>query len=410
MTRKRRPRRPALRGLVARFFALVVGAAVAAGLIVAMQVPVLHRAATVHVTLGTIAASSSTASSLSWPAEGSAALVIPSLGVQKSWRNQVVPIASLTKMMTAYVVLQKMPLSIGQTGPCVTVSSDDVATYQLLTKEDQSSVVVVAGESLCEIDLLNGILVHSASNYAVLLANLVAGSTTAFVALMNRTAASLGLTGTSYADVSGVDPGSVSTALDQARLAVLLMRSPLIRSIVDQASVTLPVAGTVESFTPYVGTNNVIGVKSGRTSEAGGCDVLAMTFRLGSKTKTLYAVVLGQEGGNLLGPAGSAALSLARSALESQLPHSHEFLHTKSLGNIGWGARRVSFGVSANSQVSWSHSQRILRVSLQMKRLKSAIHQGETVGWLIVHAATTRRLALTAQGNASPLSLWQRLR
>jgi hypothetical protein len=45
-----------------------------------------------------------------------------------------------------------------------------------------------------------------------------------------------------------------------------------------------------------------------------------------------------------------------------------------------------------------------------MKRLKSAIHQGETVGWLIVHAATTRRLALTAQGNASPLSLWQRLR
>lgn len=409
MTRQRRPRRPALRGLVARFFALLVGAVVAAGLIVGVQVPLMHRAATARVTLGTIAASSSSVSSISWPAQGSAALVIPSLGVAKSWRNQVMPIASLTKMMTAYVVLQKLPLSIGQTGPCLTVSSEDVATYQLLTKEDQSSVVVEAGESLCEIDLLNGILVHSASNYAVLLANLVAGSTTAFVALMNRTAVSLGLSGTTYVDVSGVDPGSVSTALDQARLAVLLMQSPLFRSIVDQASVTLPVAGTVDSFTPYVGTNNVIGVKSGRTSEAGGCDVMAMTFRLGAKTETLYAVVLGQEGGNLLGPAGSAALALARSALASQLPHSHEFLSTKSLGTIGWGARRVSFGVSVNSEVSWSHSQRLLRVNVHMKRLTGAIHQGETVGWLIVHATSTRRLTLRAQGSASPLTLWQRL-
>jgi D-alanyl-D-alanine carboxypeptidase (penicillin-binding protein 5/6) len=409
VTRQRRPRRPALRGLVARFFALLVGAVVAAGLIVGVQVPLMHRAATARVTLGTIAASSSSVSSISWPAQGSAALVIPSLGVAKSWRNQVMPIASLTKMMTAYVVLQKLPLSIGQTGPCLTVSSEDVATYQLLTKEDQSSVVVEAGESLCEIDLLNGILVHSASNYAVLLANLVAGSTTAFVALMNRTAVSLGLSGTTYVDVSGVDPGSVSTALDQARLAVLLMQSPLFRSIVDQASVTLPVAGTVDSFTPYVGTNNVIGVKSGRTSEAGGCDVMAMTFRLGAKTETLYAVVLGQEGGNLLGPAGSAALALARSALASQLPHSHEFLSTKSLGTIGWGARRVSFGVSVNSEVSWSHSQRLLRVNVHMKRLTGAIHQGETVGWLIVHATSTRRLTLRAQGSASPLTLWQRL-
>jgi D-alanyl-D-alanine carboxypeptidase (penicillin-binding protein 5/6) len=388
---------------------LLVGAVVAAGLIVGVQVPLMHRAATARVTLGTIAASSSSVSSISWPAQGSAALVIPSLGVAKSWRNQVMPIASLTKMMTAYVVLQKLPLSIGQTGPCLTVSSEDVATYQLLTKEDQSSVVVEAGESLCEIDLLNGILVHSASNYAVLLANLVAGSTTAFVALMNRTAVSLGLSGTTYVDVSGVDPGSVSTALDQARLAVLLMQSPLFRSIVDQASVTLPVAGTVDSFTPYVGTNNVIGVKSGRTSEAGGCDVMAMTFRLGAKTETLYAVVLGQEGGNLLGPAGSAALALARSALASQLPHSHEFLSTKSLGTIGWGARRVSFGVSVNSEVSWSHSQRLLRVNVHMKRITGAIHQGETVGWLIVHATSTRRLTLRAQGSASPLTLWQRL-
>jgi D-alanyl-D-alanine carboxypeptidase (penicillin-binding protein 5/6) len=410
VTRKRRPRRPALRGLFARFFALVIGVVVAAALIVGMQAPLLHPRSTVKLTVAPIVATSTGTSTLVWPSLGSAAIDIPSLGFERSWHNEVVPIASLTKMMTAYVVLKKFPLSIGETGPCITVSDDDVVTYESLDQEDQSSVVVYAGESLCENDLLNGLLVHSASNYAVLLANMVAGSTTAFVTLMNRTATSLGLTGTSYADVSGYDSGSVSTALDQAQLAVLLMKSPLVRLIVDQPSVTLPGAGTVASFTPYVGTDNVIGVKSGRTLAAGGCDVMAMKFKFGATTRTLYAVVLGQEGGDLLGPAGDAALALADSARMIQVPHVHVFRAATSFGTIGWGSRRVSFGVAASTRVTWSHRQRALHVSVRMRQFSSAIHRGETVGWLNVYATTTRRLALVADGNAAPLTLWQRLR
>jgi D-alanyl-D-alanine carboxypeptidase (penicillin-binding protein 5/6) len=410
VTRKRRPRRPALRGLFARFFALIMGAVVAAALIVGMQVPLLHPSATVKLTVAPIVATSTGTSSLVWPSLGSAAIDIPSLGFERSWHNKIVPIASLTKMMTAYVVLKMFPLSIGETGPCITVSDDDVATYESLYEQDQSSVVVYAGENLCENDLLNGLLVHSASNYAVLLADMVAGSTTAFVTLMNHTAESLGLTGTTYADVSGYDPGSVSTALDQAQLAVLLMKSPLVRSIVDQPSVTLPDAGTVASFTPYVGTDNVIGVKSGRTLAAGGCDVMAMTFKFGTTTRTLYAVVLGQEGGDLLGPAGDAALALADSARMVQVPHVHDFRTTTSFGTIGWGSSRVSFGVATNARVTWSHRQRALHVSARMRHFSSAIHRGEIVGWLNVYAKTTHRLALVANGDAAPLTLWQRLR
>jgi D-alanyl-D-alanine carboxypeptidase (penicillin-binding protein 5/6) len=410
VTRKRRPRRPARRGFFARFFALILGAVIAAALIVGMQAPLLHPKSTVKLTVAPIVATGTGTSSLVWPSLGSAAIDIPSLGFERSWHNEVVPIASLTKMMTAYVVLKKFPLSIGETGPCITVSDDDVATYESLYEEDQSSVVVYAGESLCESDLLNGLLVHSASNYAVLLANLVAGSTTAFVTLMNRTATSLGLTGTSYADVSGYDPGSVSTALDQAHLAVMLMKSPLVRSIVDQPTVTLPGAGTVASFTPYVGTDNVIGVKSGRTLAAGGCDVMAMTFKFGATTRTLYAVVLGQEGGDLLGPAGDAALALADSARMVQVPHVHVFRARTSFGTIGWGSRRVSFGVANNTRVTWSHRQRALHVSVRMRHFSSAIHRGEIVGWLNVYATTTHRLALVAKSDAAPLTLWQRLR
>lgn len=399
-----------MRGLFARFVALVLGVAVGAGLIVGLQLPLLHPETTATLALAPIKAKPGTVTQLAWPSVGSAALLIPAQGLAQSFNNEVVPIASLTKMMTAYVVLQKFPLSIGETGPCITVSQQDVADYEALTSQDDSSVYVVEGESLCESDLLNGLLVHSASNYAVILADMVAGDTEAFVNLMNADAARLKLTNTHYADVSGVDPDSVSTALDQAELAYELMKSPLVRFIVDQTSVTLPVAGTVDSFTPYVGQDNVIGVKSGRTSEAGGCDVMAMTYQLGAKTKVLYAVVLGQQGGDLLGPAGTAALALADSALQSQLPHSHRFLSGQALGTIGWAGRRVPFGVQRSTTVLWPSSQDVLAVVAHLRHFTTTIRRGQTIGWLSVHGLTNRRLALVARAGVTPLSLWQRIR
>jgi len=410
VSRTRRPRRPALRGLFARFVALVLGAALGAGLIVGLQLPLLHRETTATLALAPIKAKPGTLTQLAWPSVGSAALLIPAQGLAQGFNNEVVPIASLTKMMTAYVVLQKFPLSIGETGPCITVSQQDVADYEALTSQDESSVFVVEGESLCESDLLNGLLVHSASNYAVILADMVAGDTEAFINLMNADAARLKLTNTHYADVSGADPESVSTALDQAELAYKLMKSPLVRFIVDQTSVTLPGAGTVGSFTPYVGQDNVIGVKSGRTSEAGGCDVMAMTYLLGTKTEVLYAVVLGQQGGDLLGPAGTAALALADSALQSQLPHSHRFLAGRALGTIGWAGRRVTFGVERSTTVLWPSSQDELVVVAHLRHFTTTIHRGQTIGWLSVHGMTNRRLALVARAGVAPLSLWQRIR
>ncbi|MHB1089437.1 MAG: D-alanyl-D-alanine carboxypeptidase family protein, partial [Acidimicrobiales bacterium] len=315
MTRRSSSRRQYLRGLWARFFAMALGAVVALALIVGMQLPLMHPTSRAELSLrvpGTAQAS------IAWPQGGSAALIIPSLGVSLSHNSTLMPIASLTKMMTAYVVLKKLPLRIGETGPCISVSAADVATYEAMIQSDQSNALVSVGEQLCEIDLLEGLLVHSANNYSVMLANMVSGNTTDFVALMNQTAASLGFVGTHYVDPSGYDPGSVSTALDQGLLAQQLMKSPLVRSIVDRTSVTLPVAGTVGSYTPYVGIDHVIGVKSGRTSAAGGCDVMAMQFLDGATVHTVYSVVLDQRGGDLLGPAGDAALALAQTALAGE--------------------------------------------------------------------------------------------
>ena len=390
-----------------RSISTVLGLGVAAALIVGMQLPLLHRPSDAHIVLRALRPAG-THPAIAWPTVGSAALVIPSIGIKESHNDSVVPIASLTKLMTAYVLLKRLPLAGGATGPCVTVSSNDVATYEAMKLTDQSSVAVSVGESICELDLLNGLLVHSASNYAVLLAEMVAGNTTSFIALMNQTAQALGLARTHYADVSGFDDGSVSTALEQGELAVMLMKSPLVRSIVDQTSVTLPVAGTVNSFTPYVGIDNVIGVKSGRTAAAGGCDVMAVTFELGDQIKIAYAIVLGQRGGDLLGPAGDAALALAQTAIGSEVRV--ELQKGRIFGRVGWAGATVPIGLAQNEQFSWWSAKGSVPLTARVRRFTGTVQRGETVGWLVVHATTNHRYRLVAESTVSPPSLWQRLR
>jgi len=400
-------RRQGFRGLFARVFGMVLGLIVAAALIVGIQLPLLHPLSSSHVSLVRLTASNASAP-LAWPSVGSAALDIPSLGVLEGHNDAVVPIASLTKMMTVYVALKKMPLGIGATGPCYDVTSSDVTTYDTMVALNESSVAVTLGEQLCEIDLLNGVLVHSAGNYAVMLANLALGSNAVFVTEMNQMVATLGLIGTHYNDVTGFSSLSVSTALDQAKLATLLMKSPLVRSIVVQQSVTLPVAGTVDSYTPYVGYDNVIGVKSGRTAEAGGCDVMAMTFRDGAKTRVVYAVVLGQQGGDLLGPAGDAALALANSAVSDRLHYT--FNVNQVVGELGWDGQHVAFGVTQRREVWWWPAQSQLSVVVKVRKFTSTIHRGEVVGHLVVEGVRRHTFTLRALSTLSPPTLLQRLR
>ncbi len=400
-------RHPGRFGIFTRALSMALGAALALSGMLAMQLPLRNSPASARLSLSSVG-TTQVSGALAWPSLGSAALVIPSLGVTESRNNAVVPIASLTKMMTALVVLEKLPLTPGESGPCVTVSSSDYATYLYMKSTDQSNVPVVEGESLCEAQLLDGLLVHSADNYAAMLADLVAGSQENFVALMNERAQSLGLRQTSYADASGFDPASVSSALDQAKLATVLMRSSVARAIVDQSSVVLPVGGLENSYTPYVGTNDVIGVKSGRTSQAGGCDVMAMTFSQGASSGVLYAVVLGQRGGNLLGPAGDAALALARSAL-AHVQHVR-LARGQVVGTVGWATSRTPIVLASAGEFWWWANSSRVPVHISLRHLTRGIHEGERVGTFHILGPLQGSISLVATRAAAPPTLLQRLR
>ncbi|MDA8311797.1 MAG: hypothetical protein M0Z46_14525 [Actinomycetota bacterium] len=274
----------------------------------------------VRVTLPRIAiAGPSTAASLipalPWPKAGEAAVDIPAVGLQvQSGPEHPVPVASMTKMMTAYVVLEDHPLALGQQGPNVTMTPADAAQFGIDTVTDQANVELKQGEVLTEHQMLEGLLVHSANDLAYALACWDAGSLPAFVAKMNATASALGMRDTHFGDASGFLPSSVSTASDLLRVAAAAMADPVFAQIVSMPSVTLPLAGTVQSYTPLVGTTGVVGVKSGFTDAAGGGDVLAYRTSVDGKTLLSLAAVTSQEGWTVLGVAGREALALAKAA------------------------------------------------------------------------------------------------
>ena len=272
-------------------------------------------------------------SNIPWPVQGSAAVAIPQLSVAASSpRQPQVPIASLTKLMTTWVVLHRLPLKVNQRGPCLTVNAHDVALWKYDNESGQSNVEVALGETLCEGTLLRGLIVHSAGNYAYLLARLAGLGQERFVTVMNQDARVLGLTHTHYTDLSGISPGDVSTAHDQALMAIDIMSAePVVRAIAALAYVRLPVAGVVGSYTPDVGQYGVIGVKSGYTGVAGGCDIMAINVTINHTVVTTYAVVLGQFSSNPLGLAGQAALTLSRSLREGM-----KVVATRTGRDIAW--------------------------------------------------------------------------
>src|SRR6266700_261945 len=228
------------------------------------------------------------------PGRGEAAVGLPVtglLGVHGGSRP--VPIASLAKIMTADIVLRGRPLPAAGPGPVIAVAAADAAAYARDQRQGQSVVRVAAGEKLTGCQALEAMLIPSGNNVASLLARWDAGSEAAFAARMNARARQLGLGGTRYADGSGADPATVSTASDQFRLTVAALQIPAFRQIVAMPQVRLPVAGLAYNVNAGLGHDGITGVKTGSSSQAGGCLAFAAIRTVAGSPVTIAGVVLG---------------------------------------------------------------------------------------------------------------------
>jgi serine-type D-Ala-D-Ala carboxypeptidase (penicillin-binding protein 5/6) len=252
-----------------------------------------------------------------WPRRGQGAYVLGTGRPAVSPHQRPVPIASVAKVMTAYLVLQHYPLHAGDSGRRFVVTQRDVVDTETRRHGGQSVVDVRAGERLTERDALMAILLPSANNVAVLVARQVSGSVASFVAEMNRTARALGMAHTTYTDPSGYDDGTVSTALDQLRLAQVVAKDETLAAMMATRTYWLPVAGRVTNTNALLGQDGFVGMKTGSDRAAGGCLMFRAVWATRSGSRSLIGVVLGQRGDNLI----TAGLSAAKQLVDRLRPN-----------------------------------------------------------------------------------------
>ncbi|OGJ47554.1 hypothetical protein A2344_02505 [Candidatus Peregrinibacteria bacterium RIFOXYB12_FULL_41_12] len=174
-------------------------------------------------------------------------------------------IASLTKLMTAYIILEEEQL-----GDIVTVSRN-------ASSKEGSKMWLGSGETITVEALLYGLLIQSGNDAATALAEFNAGSEENFVEKMNQKAKLLGLDETHFTTASGIDDEGYSTAQDLARLSMYLLKNDFIRNITSLTSATVTgtdgypthnLTSTNELLDSYL---NVKGLKTGKTGGAGEC-------------------------------------------------------------------------------------------------------------------------------------------
>jgi D-alanyl-D-alanine carboxypeptidase (penicillin-binding protein 5/6) len=247
-----------------------------------------------------------------WPSDGQAAFQVDAGGIEATSNQQPVPIASVAKVMTAYLVLKKVPLQTDSDGPSMMVTDHDVSDTAMRKARGESLVPVRAGEMLTERQALTALLLPSANNVAAMLAKWSAGSVDAFVDQMNAQARRLGMTHTTYTDPSGFESSTVSTAADQLRLAQAAMKDEAFAAIVRTPSAELPVAGTVHNTDTLLGTDGFVGIKTGSEDAAGGCFMFRAYRLVDRQAVAVTGVVLAQRTKkNLIDGAEAAARALA---------------------------------------------------------------------------------------------------
>jgi serine-type D-Ala-D-Ala carboxypeptidase (penicillin-binding protein 5/6) len=317
-----------------------------------------------------------------WPATGQAALLVPGIGsLGSSGGDQPRPTASLAKVMTAYLTLSKYPLSGTGTGFTLTVTPADAQAEKEDVEQDQSVVAVRAGERLDERQLLEALLIPSGDNIAQMLAAYEAGSVPAFVAEMNRTARSLGMSKTTYTDPSGFEPTTVSDAGDQLRVFQRAIRFAAFRRIVSTSSVTLPVTGTVRNYDPLIAEG--YDGKTGSDSEAEGCLAFFKYVTVDGRRLTVIGVVLGQGEGGITSVILDAAAVAAERLVGSVTPairsrtvlRAHTVVMTASSAD---GTRVGGATASPLSVIGWGGLHE--RLAIVTRSLGTDLSAGQGIG------------------------------
>lgn len=344
---------------------------------------------------------------MSWPSAGMAAIGGLDDGVYevKGGQDNIAPIASMTKVITALVILDKAPLSLGNQGEIYTVSERDVAIYNEYVSKQGSVMPVAVGQQLSQYQLLQGLMLPSGNNAADYLAIWQFGSLDEYAKYANDYLSSRGLTKTHVDDASGFSALSVSSPSEMIKLGQLALKSDVISEIVAQKSAVIPGSGEIKNTNLLLNDANVVGVKTGSTDEAGKCLLFAVKHGP-NLSHTLIGVVMGQ-------PDWLATYNSARN------------LRDVAVSNFEEIEVIAAKTVVANFQTEWGESSNVLidnpltiygwksnsyQADIKIDRITSPIKSGSVVGQVSIVNHPNNHVDLKIEDSISqPSIIWRLL-
>lgn len=330
---------------------------------------------------------------LPWPAKGQAFMAASGLGtLGSSGEQKPVPIASVTKSMTAYVILKEHPLKRGEEGPMIEIDAKGESDGQLDKTDNESTLnTVKKGDKISLKAALSAIMIPSANNIARQLARWDAGSEEAFVDKMNAAAKELGMTNTTYTDPSGLNATTVSTAEDQVKLGLKLVEIPALMDITKLPEWTDPSGKTWRNYNELPPFDGALGIKTGSTSKAGGNLLFAAHKMVGDTDQLIVGAVLAQHDTPILGTAINASRDLMI-ATQNALKSATIVKKGQVVGTVedGFGGSVPVVATKDVKAVGWSGLTVKLKLANGGKALPHTAAAGTVVGSLTVGEGASR--------------------
>jgi D-alanyl-D-alanine carboxypeptidase (penicillin-binding protein 5/6) len=315
--------------------------------------------------------------SLPWPAYGQAAVGTEGMGVlETSGAQKPAPIASVAKVMTAYSVLKKKPLIKGQQGPVISITDQDILTYNDYYSKGGSVAKVTPGEKISEYQALQALMLPSANNFADTIAIWAFGSMDKYIAYGNNQAKILGLKDTHISDASGFSPQTLSSAHDLVLLGQAAIKNPVLAEIAKQQQADIPEAGTVHNVNWLLGMDNVNGIKTGNTEEAMGCFLFSSVRSIDGKNITLVGAIMGA-------PNLNKAVTDARPVI-SAADHGFKNIQAVKAGQVigyyqlPWGGRVQAAAKNRLPFFIWQGNT--IELSAKLKTINAPQAKGAAVG------------------------------
>jgi D-alanyl-D-alanine carboxypeptidase (penicillin-binding protein 5/6) len=336
--------------------------------------------------------------------------VVGSPDLETHGSQKATPTASTAKLITALVVLRAKPLAPGQPGPVITLTPSDVAIYNAYFVHDSSLVKVRAAERITEYQMLQAMLLPSANNMADSLAIWAFGSLKAYSGAANSYLAQLGLAQTKVGtDASGFAPSTTSTARDLVRIGELVMQNPVLAQIVGQPGASgIPVVNNIKNVNFLLGSDGVVGIKTGNTDQSGGVFVSASKVQINGEPVTIVTTLAGSPS---LFQALKDSLPLIKSAQANFKPVKPVTKGTV-VGHykLPWGGSVAAVASKNLSLTAWNGSS--VTSTTELQPVAATAQAGQTAGSIKVSkSAVSKQISVPVKLQTAPTtpSLWWRL-